>query len=90
MVQNEDVASVVRYAQEHGLFITLAASGYDSDTLAEVINLGTRLGVSAVRTVVAGAKIGGDRRPLAGRWQSFLQEILAKLREATTSAERAG
>ena len=52
--------------------------------------MGARLGVGAVRTVVGGAKIGGDRRPLAGRWQSFLQEVLAKLREATTFAERAG
>jgi hypothetical protein len=54
------------------------------------IELGARLGVGTVRTAVGGAKIGGDRRPLAGRWQSFLQEVLAGLREATTVAEHAG
>ena len=43
-----------------------------------------------MRTIVGGAKIGGDRRPLAGRWQLFLHEILAGLKEATTIAERAG
>jgi sugar phosphate isomerase/epimerase len=40
--------------------------------------------------MVGGAKLGGDRRPLAGRWHSFLQEILAGLRQATVIAERAG
>src|SRR5205085_2731866 len=33
LLQNEDVTAVARYAQEHGLYITLAASGYDPDTL---------------------------------------------------------
>jgi len=90
LLQNEDIAAVRRYAQEHGLFITLAASGYDPDTLTEAINLGAQLGAGTVRTVVGGAKIGGDRRPLAARWQSFLEEVLAKLGEATAAAERAG
>jgi sugar phosphate isomerase/epimerase len=39
---------------------------------------------------VGGAKIGGDRRPLAGRWQPFLQNVLTNLQEATTIAEQAG
>ncbi len=90
LLQGEDVTAVARYAQEHGLFITLAASGYDAETLTVAIELGARLGVSTVRTAVGGAKIGGDRRPLAGRWQSFLQEVLTGLREATRVAERAG
>ena len=90
LLQGEDVAAVARYAQEHGLFITLAASGYDAETLTAAIDLGARLGVGTVRTVVGGAKIGGDRRPLAGRWQSFLQEVLTGLREATRTAEQAG
>lgn len=40
--------------------------------------------------MVGGARLGGDRRPLAGRWQSFLQEILAALQQATLNAERVG
>ena len=43
-----------------------------------------------MRTVVGGAKIGGDRRPLAGSWQLFLEEALAALREATKVAEHYG
>ncbi|MFL5662910.1 MAG: sugar phosphate isomerase/epimerase family protein [Ktedonobacteraceae bacterium] len=88
LLQGENVTAVARYAQDRKLFITLAASGYDPDKLAEAIDLGARLGASTVRTAVGGAKIGGDRRPLAGRWQSFLHEVLLGLREATAVAER--
>ena len=90
LLQGEDITDVVRYAQEQGLFITLAASGYTPEKLAAAIDLGAQLGANTVRTVVGGAKIGGDRRPLAGRWQIFLQEVLVGLREATAIAEKAG
>ena len=88
LLQGENVTAVARYAQERKLFITLAAGGYDPDKLSEAIDLGAQLGASTVRTAVGGAKIGGDRRPLAGRWQSFLHEVLMGLREATAVAER--
>src|SRR6266567_2081863 len=90
LLQGEDIEDVAQYARNHGLFITLASGGYAPDKLMKDIELGARLGVGTVRTAVGGAKIGGNRRPLAGRWQSFLQEVLTKLREATTFAERAG
>jgi sugar phosphate isomerase/epimerase len=90
LMQGQDVAAVAHYAQEHGLFITLATSGYQPEALAQAIDLGVQLGALTVRTVVGGAKIGGDRRPLAGRWQTFLQEVLASLRQATTTAEQRG
>lgn len=90
LLQDSDISTVTSYAQERGLFITLAAGGYDPAKLAEAIDLATRLKAATVRTVIGGAKIGGDRRPLAGRWKPFMQEVLAKLREATVVAERAG
>ncbi len=90
LLEGEDIAAVARYAQDHQLFISLAASGYDPSTLHKAIELASQVGSEEVRTLVGGAKIGGDRRPMAGRWQSFMQEILQKLREATTLAERAG
>ena len=43
LLQGEDVSTVARYAQEHGLFITLAAGGYMPDKLAEALELGARL-----------------------------------------------
>src|SRR5438874_7552123 len=89
LMQGEDATSVAHYAQKRGLFITLETEGYNPNKLATAIDLGIRLGASTVRTLVGGAKLGGDRRPLAGRWQSFLHEILVGLREATIVAEQA-
>src|SRR5206468_7099425 len=88
LLQGEDIEDVAQYARDHGLFITLASGGYAPDKLMKDIELGARLSAGTVRTVVGGAKIGGDRRPLAGRWQSFLEEVLTGLQEATKIAER--
>jgi 3-oxoisoapionate decarboxylase len=90
LMEGEDATSVARYASERWLFITLETEGYDPNTLASAIDLAAQLGAGTLRTMVGGAKLGGDRRPLAGRWQSFLQGVLAGLREATAIAERAG
>lgn len=90
LMQGEDATAVAHYAHERGLFIMLETEGYDPGKLTSAIDLGVRLGAGTVRTMVGGAKLGGDRRPLTGRWQSFLQEILVGLRQATINAERAG
>ena len=85
-----DEEAVVRYAQEHQLFLNLATGGYDPEHLSVVLQLGARLGVTTVRTVVGGARIGGDRRLIAERWGAFLEEVLLGLRAATSVAERVG
>ena len=90
LMQGVDADAVAHYARERGLFITLETEGYDPNRLSSAIDLGVRLGAGTIRTMVGGAKLGGDRRPLAGRWQPFLQQVLAGLREATAIAERAG
>jgi 3-oxoisoapionate decarboxylase len=90
LIQGEDATSMAHYVQERGLFITLETGGYDPGKLESAIKLGVQLGAGTVRTIVGGAKLGGDRRLLAGRWQSFLQEALEGLREATAFAELAG
>jgi len=69
LMQGEDATAVARYAHERGLFITLETEGYDPGKLAGAIDLGVRLGAGTLRTMVGGAKLGGDRRPLSGRWQ---------------------
>jgi len=66
LLEGEGSVALARYAREHGLFITLATGGYHPEKLAADIALAARLGAATVRTVVGGAKIGGDRRPLAG------------------------
>jgi sugar phosphate isomerase/epimerase len=88
LLKGEDIPAVARATRDRGLFITLATGGYAVEPLREALQLGAQLGAETVRTVVGGAKIGGDRRPLAGRWQPFLQEVLAQLKEAAAIAEK--
>jgi len=90
LLEGEDVSTVRSYAMDHGLFVTLDTSGYDPESLTTVMLLARDVGAETVRTVVGGAKIGGDRRPLAGRWQPFLDDVAAKLHEAARSAESIG
>lgn len=90
LLQVADPATVRRYAQERGLFITVATGGYDPAKLKEAIDVALQLGATTVRTVAGGAVYGGDRRPLAGRWQGFLAEVLDGLAAATRIAEQAG
>ncbi len=89
-LEGEDISAVARTARERGLFITLATGGYTAESLKASILLAAQLGAKTVRTVVGGAKIGGDRRHLVGRWQSFMQEVLMHLKEAVVIAEQAG
>jgi sugar phosphate isomerase/epimerase len=90
MLQGEDIDAIARYAIEQRLFITLETEGYDPIRLQEAIALAKQLGVRTIRTFAGGARLGGDRRPLAGRWQPFLQTVLKGLQETMTVAEQAG
>lgn len=90
MLEGQDVEALRRHATDNALFITVDTGGYDPAALAKVFELAAEVGAPTVRTVVGGAKIGGDRRPLAGRWQPFLADVGAKLTAATREAERVG
>ncbi len=90
LLEGKDLAAVAHYAREHQLFITLASGGYNPTVLSSIIDLAVQLGALVLRIAVGGARLGGDRRALAGRWQPFLREALAGLRKATRIAEQAG
>lgn len=90
LLEGEDILALARFARENQLFITIATGSINSDALARSINLAQEIGAPVVRIAVGGARLGGDRRALAGRWQAFLQETLTNLREATRLAEQAG
>ncbi|GCE22546.1 sugar phosphate isomerase/epimerase family protein [Dictyobacter kobayashii] len=85
-----DIEALKQYAQERQLFITLDTYGFDPEHLGQVLELGARLGAGTVRTLVGGARLGGDRREMVGHWQDYLQQALAGLRKATVVAERLG
>jgi 3-oxoisoapionate decarboxylase len=88
LLEGEDLPSVASAARERNLFLILAASGYMAGPLKEAIHLAAQIGAETVRTMVGGAKIGGDRRLIADRWQPFLQDVLTHLKEAAACAEQ--
>jgi sugar phosphate isomerase/epimerase len=89
LLRDDDIDDIARYAAEQRMFITLAANGYDPGKLAAAIRSAERLGAATVRTMIGGAKLGGDRRGLSGRWQPFLQQVREGLAEAAKAAEQA-
>jgi sugar phosphate isomerase/epimerase len=90
VLEGADIPAIVHYAAKHHLYITVASGGYDPDKLQVALNMAARLGAHTVRTVVGGASFGGDRRPMAGKWQSFMQDVLLGLSKATRAAEHNG
>jgi sugar phosphate isomerase/epimerase len=88
MLEGEDIPALGKYAADKGMPVTLDTGGFDPEKLSAIIEQAQQIGARTVRTVIGGAKIGGDRRPLAGRWQPFMRDVLAKLKVATQTAER--
>lgn len=86
----DDPDDIGRYAAAQGLFVTADTGGFEPEALARDLDVAARLGATTLRTLVGGAKIGGDRRPLRGRWQAFLDDVQTKLRIATKTAEELG
>jgi sugar phosphate isomerase/epimerase len=90
MVLDADLDELSEYAREHTLFINIAAGGFDPMVLKEALRIGQQIGAIAIRTVVGGAKFGGDRRHMAGSWQPYLQSILHSFQEVMKSADANG
>ncbi|PZE22277.1 sugar phosphate isomerase/epimerase family protein [Paenibacillus xerothermodurans] len=90
VLKAHDPDEVARCASDKGMFINIAAGGYDAAVLKDALELGEMVGAVTVRTVVGGAKFGGDRRHMAGTWNSFLDDILAGFQAAVETAERTG
>ena len=90
MLDGEDLEALGGYAFDSGLFVVIDTGGYEPERVTPAIETAVRIGAPTVRTVVRGARIGGDRRPLAGRWRPFLDTVLDGLRRCVEVAERAG
>ncbi|MDB4867758.1 MAG: sugar phosphate isomerase/epimerase [Cohnella sp.] len=90
ILKSSDPDAVSEYARKKGMFINIAAGGFDPANLQEAMRLAKRVGALTVRTVVGGAKFGGDRRHMEGSWQPFLQTILRSFQEVMDSADPTG
>ncbi|RAP78560.1 sugar phosphate isomerase/epimerase family protein [Paenibacillus montanisoli] len=90
ILAQSDPAEVAAYAKQKSMFINVATGGYDTAALAKALQMAKQAGAITLRTVVGGAKFGGDRRHMEGKWQPFLQQILSAFQEATEVAEATG
>lgn len=76
-------------ATESGLFVVADGGQVEGGMLRHLIPVAAALGASTLRVVMSGV-LGGDRRPLSGRWNAHLAGCRDILREALPLAEEHG
>lgn len=76
-------------AEENGLFVVADGGQIEGEMLRRLIPAAAGLGASTLRAVMSGV-LGGDRRPLSGRWNAHLAGCRDILREALPLAEEHG
>ncbi len=76
-------------AQEQGLFVIADGGQVEPGMLRRLIPATSALGASTLRVVMSGV-LGGDRRPLAGRWHAHLAACRDILHEVLPLAEQHG
>ncbi len=75
--------------EECGLFVVADGGQVELEMLRRLIPAASRLGAPTLRVVMSGV-LGGDRRPLSGRWNAHLAACRDVLREALPVAEKHG
>lgn len=83
----EELRRIRRLAETHGLWLGAATGGTDVERLTVILRAAAELGCATLRTVVGGAKIGGDRREMNGRWSGFMKQTLHDLERLAKVAE---
>ncbi len=76
-------------AEENGLFVVADGGQVEGEMLRRLIPAAAAIGASTLRVVMSGV-LGGDRRPLSGRWNAHLAGCRDILREALPLAEEHG
>ena len=90
LMPGSDPAAVAAHAAELGMFIRAETNAVEHEQLAEDLHLAAQLGSPTLRTIIGGAKLGGDRRPLAGRWRAYFEHVADELELALTTAKELG
>src|SRR5690606_35989402 len=84
------VDEVAEAARDAGLFLNVAAGGYTVEQLRGPVETAAHIGARAVRTVIGGSAMGGDRRPLAGKWAAHIGQAADGLARVMEIAEPLG
>ncbi|SFS65430.1 sugar phosphate isomerase/epimerase [Paenibacillus sp. BC26] len=90
VLSQSDPGEVAAYAEQKKMFVNVAMGGFEPASLMKALHLSKLAGALTLRTVVGGAKIGGDRRHMAGSWEPFLKGVLSAFQEAVEIAETIG
>ena len=77
------------YAEERNLFIVTDGGQVELEMFKRLIPAANALGSATLRVVMSGV-LGGDRRPLSGRWRAHLKECRDILRGALPLADDHG
>ena len=87
LMEGVDPATVVNCAKKNNMFIKAETGEIEHEKLNEDLKLAAKLGSPTLRTIIRGAKLGGDRRPLAGKWKDHMKMVSAELGQALETAK---
>jgi sugar phosphate isomerase/epimerase len=85
-LQPQTLSKVREYADQRGLFIVADVSQVKEENFNQMISVAKALGSKTLRVILSGI-LGGDRRPMAGRWKQHLSECLECFKAARDIAE---
>ena len=84
------LARIRAMAAESDLELVLSAADTQPEFLLRAIDAAQQLGCAVLRTVVGGARLGGDRREYLGRWPSFLDTLRERFERVLEPASQSG
>ncbi|MBI4553873.1 MAG: sugar phosphate isomerase/epimerase [Candidatus Latescibacteria bacterium] len=88
-LREETLQRARQSAAERSLFIVADGGPVKPDMLRRLIPVAHGLGTPTLRVILSGI-LGGDRRPMAGRWPEHLRTCLGYLRDALPIAKEHG
>jgi len=90
LMEGVDPATVVAKAEELDMFVRAETNAVEHEQLIADLQLAAKIGSPTLRTIIRGAKIGGDRRPLAGKWREYIDWVGGELEQALPVAKDLG
>lgn len=88
-LEPETIQQARAYAEKRNLFIVTDGGQVELEMFKRLIPVAGALGSNTLRVVMSGV-LGGDRRPLSGRWREHLKHCQDILREALPLADDHG
>jgi sugar phosphate isomerase/epimerase len=88
-LHQDTLKAAQQYAEERGLFIITDGGQVEAMMLKRLIPVAHALGSRTLRVILSGI-LGGDRRPMAGRWKEHTQYCFDQINGAKPVAEEYG